>query len=525
MNIFPPAAETEMPPTPRLEVVGVSKAYPGVRALDNVSLQLRAGEVLALVGENGAGKSTLMKVLAGIVVPDSGSLKLEGHEVIFRSPHDAMQARIALIHQELNLHEELSVAENLFLGREIHRWGWADRHRMQERAAEALQRVGCDAAPNASLASLSVASRQLVEVARAISCNANVVIMDEPTSSLTTPEAENLFEVVQALAADSVSVIYISHRLGEIVRLADRVEVLRDGRNVGSMRGNEIHHDAMVSAMVGRETNKLFDRRQPPLGETRLVVDSLQVPHQATSNTRPVSFDVRAGEVVGIAGLVGSGRSELLEALFGLREVKSGTVRVDGKVIPSGNVRAAMAGGLALVTEDRKATGLLVQSSVCDNITLASLASAPKSPWLDRKWQSNVCGDLIERLRVKTASQLTTVASLSGGNQQKVALAKWLMREPRVLLLDEPTRGVDIGAKQEIYDVLQQLSEQGLAIVFVSSEMEEVLALADRVLVLHEGGLCGELSRDEMSEEAVMRLAVGISGSGISTNHAVETCN
>ena len=525
MHNVPPTAETKMPPAPRLEVVGVSKSYPGVRALDHVSLQLHAGEVLAIVGENGAGKSTLMKVLAGIVVPDSGSLKLDGRDVAFRSPNDAMQARIALIHQELNLHEELSVAENLFLGREIHRWGWANRGLMQERAAEALRRVGCDAAPNASLASLSVASRQLVEVARAISCNAKVVIMDEPTSSLTTPEAENLFEVVQALAADSVSVIYISHRLGEIVRLADRVEVLRDGRNAGSMRGTEIHHDAMVSAMVGRETNKLFDRRQPPLADTRLVVDSLQVRHQATSNTRPVSFDVRAGEVVGIAGLVGSGRSELLEALFGLREVKSGTVRVDDKVIPSGNVRAAMAGGLALVTEDRKATGLLVQSSVRENITLASLASAPKSPWLDRKWQSSVCGSLIERLRVKTASQLTTVASLSGGNQQKVALAKWLMREPRVLLLDEPTRGVDIGAKQEIYDVLQQLSEQGLAIVFVSSEMEEVLALADRVLVLHEGSLCGELLRDEMSEEAVMRLAVGISNSGISSNHAVETCN
>ncbi len=520
MNTVPPVADTKTLATPRLEVVGVSKAYPGVRALDNVSLQLHAGEVLALVGENGAGKSTLMKVLAGIVVPDSGHLKLDGSEVAFRSPHDAMQARIALIHQELNLHEELSVAENLFLGREIHRWGWAKRRFMQERAGEALRRVGCDAAPNAALASLSMASRQLVEVARAISCNANVVIMDEPTSSLTTPEAENLFKVVQSLAADSVSVIYISHRLGEIVRLADRVEVLRDGRNAGSMRGNEIHHDAMVSAMVGRETNKLFDRRQPPLGETRLVVDAIQVPRQAASNTRPVSFAVRAGEVVGIAGLVGSGRSELLEALFGLRQVASGTVRVDDQVIPSGNVRAAMASGLAFVTEDRKATGLLVQSSVRDNVTLASLATAPKSPWLDHKWQSNVCGELIERLHVKTASQLTSVASLSGGNQQKVALAKWLMREPRVLLLDEPTRGVDIGAKQEIYDVLQQLSEQGLAIVFVSSEMEEVLALADRVLVLHEGGLCGELSRDEMSEEAVMRLAVGIS-----SNHAVETCS
>ncbi len=518
-----------MQDAPLLDLAGITKSFPGVQALDNVSMRLSAGEVLALVGENGAGKSTLMKVLAGIVQPDSGTLRLDGEPVRFRWPIEAIRAGIALIHQELNLHEGLSVAENLFLGRELHCWGWRDRQRMNERAAEALQQVGCGASPTDPLANLSVAARQLVEIARAVSSDAKVVIMDEPTSSLTTTEAENLFGVVESLAQRGVGIVYISHRLGEIVRLADRVEVLRDGRNAGALTGDAIHHDAMVSAMIGRESTKLFDRREVVRGEVRLRVKDLRVAHrQSFSHKRPVQapaieFDVRAGEIVAIAGLVGSRRSELLEAIFGLRDSHSGSVSIDNHELPRNDVRSAIRCGLALVSEDRKATGLLVHSNVRENTTLASLEAAPRSPWLDRQWQSRVCADSIEKLRIKTASQSTIVASLSGGNQQKISLAKWLLCKPRVLLLDEPTRGVDVGAKQEIYQLLQRLSEQGMAIVFVSSEMEEVLALADRVLVLHEGVMRGDLSRAEMSEDAIMRCAVGIE-SEVGTNREQSVC-
>ncbi len=516
-----------MPPTvtslaPRLDLVGVCKSFPGVRALDDVSLSVTAGEVLALVGENGAGKSTLMKVLAGIVIPDAGEVRLDGVSVQFRDPAEAIRAGIALIHQELNLHEGLSVAENLFLGREIHRCGWRHRRLMNERAETVLRQVGCPASPTSALGSLSVAARQLVEVARAVSSDARLVIMDEPTSSLTTTEAENLFAVVESLARRGVSVIYISHRLGEVTRLADRVEVLRDGRNAGTLSGDAIHHDAMVAAMIGRESAKLFDRRPVVAGDVRLKVDSLRV--GSHPDAPPISFEVRGGEIIGIAGLVGSGRSELVEAIMGLRNASSGTVRAGDTELARGKVRAAIRGGLALVSEDRKGTGLLIGSSVSENITLASLDIAPKSPWLDRGWQSRVCAELIERLRIKAASQSTTVSSLSGGNQQKISLAKWLLREPRVLLLDEPTRGVDVGAKQEIYELLQRLSEAGLAIVFVSSEMEEVLALADRVLVLHEGALVGELARSEMNEEAIMRYAVGMNRK-VRMNRDAVSCN
>lgn len=493
--------------SPRLEVVGVSKAFPGVRALRDVSLRIDAGEVLALIGENGAGKSTLMKILAGIEQPDAGVLKIEGQPRVFDSPSDAIRSGIALIHQELNLHEGLTVAENLFLGREPHRGGWIRRQALRDQAAAALARVGFEISPQTPLGNLSVAARQLVEIARALASGARIVIMDEPTSSLTTTEAERLFELVEGLKQEGVSVVYISHRLGEVIRLADRVEVLRDGCHAGSLSGDAISHDAMVSAMVGRQTNRLFDRRPTGIGKVRLAVDSLRLSHQTAA---AISFEVRAGEMVGITGLVGSGRSELVEAIFGLRDVVSGTVSVDGDKLARDDVRASMASGLALVSEDRKQTGLLVESSVLENITLAALADSPQAPWLDRSWQRRSSRTLIDRLRVKTPSEHATVASLSGGNQQKVALAKWLLREPRVLMLDEPTRGVDIGAKQEIYELLQQLTEQGLAILFVSSEMEEVLALADRVLVMHEGGLCRTLSRAEMSEEAIMRCAVGV---------------
>ncbi len=491
---------------PRLEVMSITKRFPGVLALDDVSMQVMAGETLAVIGENGAGKSTLMKILAGIQRPDGGKLRMDGAEVHFASPSAAMACGVALIHQELNLHENLTVAENIFLGREPHRLGMVDRQRMVQDAAEYLQRVGLDVAPDASLGSLSTAAHQLVEVAKALSTGASVVIMDEPTSSLSTREAERLFEVVDSLRADGVSVVYISHRLGEVVRLADRVEVLRDGRSAGQLSGERINHDAMVAAMVGRDVDRLYVRKPQPPGEVKLLVEELKL----ETDTDPIQLQLAAGEMVGIAGLVGSGRSELLETIFGIRYPAAGVVTAAGKRLPSGNTKAAIAAGLALVPEDRKRTGLLIESSVQENATIAAMADAPTAPWLDTRWQHSVTADLIDQLLVKTASQKTTIANLSGGNQQKIALGKWLMRQPAVLMLDEPTRGVDVGAKQEIYNLLDRLAGQGIAILFVSSEMEEVLALADRVLVMHDGRVTGQLGPEELSEEAIMRLAVGM---------------
>ena len=465
------------------------------------------GETLAVIGENGAGKSTLMKILAGIQSPDSGKMHLDGHAVHFRSPGAAIAAGISLIHQELNLHENLSVAENIFLGREPSRFGWIDRSTMFSESKKYLQRVGLDVDPASDLALLSTAQHQLVEVAKALSTNASVVIMDEPTSSLTTKETETLFDVVDTLKDESVSVVYISHRLPEIIRLADRVEVLRDGENAGSLEGKKINHDAMVSAMVGRDVDRLYQRQPQTPGEAMLAVSNLRVDGHGQE---PIDLQISAGEVVGIAGLVGSGRSELLETIFGIRTRLSGDVVVNERTIPGGNVSAAISAGLALVPEDRKRTGLLIESSVRENATLPAMSDAPTAPWVDSKWQQSETAKMIERLLVKTASQQTTIANLSGGNQQKIALGKWLLREPTVLMLDEPTRGVDVGAKQEIYNLLSGLAKEGLAILFVSSEMEEVLALADRVIVMHDGNATGKLAKDQLSEEAIMRLAVGI---------------
>lgn len=494
-----------------------------------------SGEVLAVIGENGAGKSTLMKIMAGVTGPDVGELRMDGKRVRFASPAEAIAAGIALIHQELNLHEHLSVAENLYLGREPERFGWIDRAAMTRSAAEQLARVGLPVAAQTELGELSTAARQLVEVAKALSAGARVVIMDEPTSSLSGDESERLLALVEQLRRDGVSVIYISHRLGEVRRLADRVVVLRDGRLVGELGRDEIDHDPMVSMMVGRDISQLHTRRPHPPGDPCLEVTGVRVElprpirperdmstanrdvsrsnRQRTTANRDTSsgidLAVARGEVVGIAGLVGAGRTELLETIFGIRRSAGGTIAVAGKPIRPGSVRAAVLAGMALVPEDRKRCGLFLESSVRENATLAAVGDAPASPWVDQAWQRRATTDVIARLGVKAASQQAPIVELSGGNQQKVAFGKWWLRGPKVLLLDEPTRGVDVGAKREIYSLLDGLAGEGLAILFVSSEMEEILALADRVVVMHEGELRGELVGEAISEQAIMRLAVG----------------
>ncbi len=498
-----------------LEVTHVCKRYPGVLALDDVSIGVAGGEVLAVIGENGAGKSTLMKVLAGIVRPDEGEVRIDGTPVVLKGPADAIDRGISLIHQELNLHENLSVAENLFLGREPSRWGWIDRRGMDRQSRLHLAGVGLDVDPATPLKELNTASRQLVEIAKAVSTGAAVVIMDEPTSSLSLQETERLIRVVDKLKTDGVAVIYISHRLAEVQRLADRVEVLRDGRNSGALSRSQCTHDAMVSAMVGRDLSRLYQRQARPTADPSLPSVSTSKPVLSVKNVTidggsPIDLHVHAGEVVGIAGLVGSGRTELLETVFGVRRCSSPSdIRVLSKKITAGDAGAAMRAGVGLVPEDRKRTGLLLHSSVRGNATVAALPDSPSAPWISERWESTSTQELIEKLAIKTASQQTTINTLSGGNQQKVALGKWLLRRPKVLLLDEPTRGVDIGAKQEIYTLLDRLAGEGLAILFVSSELEEVIALSDRVLVMHDRRLSGELTGPDINEEAIMRAAVG----------------
>ena len=488
---------------PLLQVEGVSKAFPGVQALQDVSLSVGAGEVLALIGENGAGKSTLMKILAGVHQPDVGVVRIDGREVQFATPAAALHGGVALIHQELNLCDNLSVAGALYLGRELRRGPLLRHAAMLRGCRQALQRVGLDVAPQRLVATLAPGQKQLLEIARALRGQARVLIMDEPTSSLTQTETERLFAVVGELRQQGTAVIYISHRLGEVRQLADRVVALRDGCFAGELQRGEIEHDRMVGLMVGRQLRQEAWQPSTP-GRTVLAVEGLRT---AAWPAAGVDFTLRAGEVVGIAGLLGSGRSELLRALFLADPPRAGRVTVDGAPLTGGGPAAAAALGLVLVPEDRKLQGLVLGMNVRENLSLATLRR--RSFWIDGVYERQLCARSIQELGIATPSGEQPVASLSGGNQQKVVLGKWLAASPKVLLLDEPTRGIDVGARAEIYARLRQLAHQGLAILFVSSELEEVLSLADRVLVMHEGRLAGELARALLSEEAIMQLATG----------------
>ncbi len=491
---------------PFLQARGITKRYPGVAALQDVELTVFPGEVLAVVGENGAGKSTLMKILAGVERPDAGTISLNGRPVEIDSVATALRLGIALIHQELNLADNLDVAANIFLGREPHRFGFLDRKRMRAEAQRLLQQLELDVSPDQRVADLSVGRQQMVEIAKALSVRARLLIMDEPTSSLSHREVEALFRFIDRLRRQQVSIIYISHRLAEVERLADRVCVLRDGRNAGELHKGQIDHERMVRLMVGRDLSQFYQRLPHQPGPPALEVVGLRT---TAYPEHAVSFSLRAGEVVGLAGLVGAGRSELLETLFGVRPALAGRVRVAGRPVRIGSPADAIAAGLALVPEDRQQQGLLLDMTVRENLTLVRL------PW-DARWgfrngraERDVATRLVDDLRIKTPSLRQAVRYLSGGNQQKVVLGKWLAVRPRVLLLDEPTRGIDVGAKEEIYRLMERLAQQGVAVLFATSEMEELLGMSDRVLVLHEGRLAGELSREELSEEAVVRLATG----------------
>jgi len=491
---------------PLLEARRLTKAFPGVRALKGVSLSVRRGEVLAVIGENGAGKSTLMKILAGVQTADAGEILLDGRPLNIRSVHDALANGIALIHQELNLADNLDVAANIFLGREPLRAGLIDRARARREARQLLDAVGLAISPDTLVGTLAIGQQQLIEIAKALSTKARVLIMDEPTSSLSAHEAENLFRVIRDLRSRGVSIVYISHRLGEVKTLADRVTVLRDGENAGELTRDQISHAAMVKLMVGRDLSQFYPHEPHEPGDTALEVSRLRTPAYPEHE---VSFNIRHGEIVALAGLVGAGRTEILLTLFGVTPAFGGSIRVCGKEVSPQSPLEAIHAGLSLVPEDRKKQGVILEMAVRENVSLASLRRDQQNGFRNRRREIELSAEMIGAMRIKTPSDRQVVQFLSGGNQQKVVLGKWLATKPRVLFLDEPTRGIDVGAKQEIYKLMEDLARQGVAILFVSSEMEEVLGMSDRVLVMHEGRITGELAHHELNEEAVMHLATG----------------
>ncbi|UFZ03959.1 sugar ABC transporter ATP-binding protein [Bradyrhizobium ontarionense] len=494
---------------PFLELVDISKIYPGVVALDHVSFSVAPGEVIALVGENGAGKSTLMRVLGGVVEPSGGLIRVDGIERRTLSVTDAIKAGIAFVHQELNLFDNLDVAANVFIGREPVYGGplkLIDRKRLHAKVRPLLERLGADFAADAPLASLSLAQRQLVEIIKALSLDARLVIMDEPTSSLTLTETDRLMQVIAGLKAEGVSVIFITHRLNEVQQCADRAMVLRDGRMVGALARSELTPAAMIRLMIGRDLKSLYVPPAAPPGDTVLdIVDAVT----ETYPERAVSLQIRRGEILGLAGLVGSGRTELARAIFGVDPLQGGGIRLEGEPIRISTPRAAIAHGIYLIPEDRKACGLLLDLSIAENISLPDLASYSRWFLVDTEREARNANGLREQLKIRTPDVATLAAALSGGNQQKVVLAKWLSMRPKVLIFDEPTRGVDVGAKHEIYEMLRRLTDAGVAILMISSDMEEVIGVSDRIAVMHEGAISGFLERSEFSEHHVLKLAVG----------------
>jgi ribose transport system ATP-binding protein len=497
--------------SPILELSGISKRFGGVTALTDVSLQVGRGEIVALIGENGAGKSTLMKVLGGVYQPDAGEIRLDGRLIRIPKVAGAVAMGIGFVHQELSNLDNLNVAGNIFIGREP-LWGGPlrliDQKKIVEQSVPHLRRLGLQIDPHTPLASLSIAQRQLVEIAKALSQNARILVLDEPTSSLTAPETETLLGTLRELKSQRVSIIYISHRLPEISQIADRVVALRDGRNAGGLERQQITHDNMVRLMIGRDLRSFYVQRKAAsdLCPMRLRVRDLRT--RAWPATT-VSFNAAGGEILGFAGLVGAGRTELMEAIFGVVPKLGGEISLDGQILKLDSPRQAISSSIYLAPEDRRRNGVIGDMCVRENITLPGLRSCSTLNLISRRAESKRADSQISSLQIKTPSRESRAANLSGGNQQKVVLAKWLALQPKVLIVDEPTRGIDVGAKAEIYRLLRALADEGVAIIVVSSDMEEVLGISDRIAVLHEGAIAGILRRDEFAEETVMNLAFG----------------
>lgn len=481
----------------------ISKSFPGVKALDNVHLHIEKGKVHALMGENGAGKSTLMKILIGMEQPDAGTLTLNGHPVRFHSVHDAMAAGFAMIHQELLPFPELTVAENIFMGREpVLFSGWIDQKKLYADARELLQELKLEIKETRLMKELSIAEMQMVEIAKAISNKADIIIMDEPTSAISGREVAILFNIIRNLTSRGIAVIYISHKMDEILEIADTITVMRDGKHIATQPAAAVNSEQLISLIVGRELNSIFDKRNTTPGETLLQVKGL-----SGDRFSEISFAARGGEILGIAGLMGAGRSEIAETIFGLRKATAGVVYVKGKAVKNPAPSRSIQLGIGLISEDRKQSGLVLTASVQHNITMASLKK-----WsgflLNHAKEKKVSREQIHRFGIKTPSAEQTVNNLSGGNQQKVVLAKVLLNDPDIIIFDEPTRGIDIGAKSEIYKMITALAAEGKAIIMISSELPEILGLSDRILVVREGKISKELTAAEANQEVIMEYAM-----------------
>ncbi len=490
---------------PLLEMRGITIAFPGVLALDNVNFDVRRGEVHALVGENGAGKSTLMKILSGVYVRDSGEVIFKGQPVFFTTPRQAQLAGITTIYQELNQVAQLSVTENIFLGSEIERGvlvNWPEMHRQ---ARELLAKLHLDIDPRQPLSRLGVGQQQMVEVAKALHHRADLIIMDEPTSALSLREIEDLFAIIRQLKAQGVSIIYISHHLEETFEVSDRITVLRDGRHITTQPTRALNVDSLIRYMVGRDLSEKFPKEEVPRGREVLRVENLN----QGDRLKDIHFSAYAGEVLGIAGLVGAGRTELVRAVFGADPIDSGQFYIDGKPVTIRSPRDAIRYGIGLLTEDRKQQGLVLKMSTRENITMTVLKRLTRGLFTSRRRETALAQQYIDSLAIKASSQNQLVINLSGGTQQKVVLSKWMATEPRVLVFDEPTRGIDVGAKVEIYKLINQLARQGVAILMVSSELPEILGMSDRIMVIREGRIRGFLNRAEATEEKIMEYATG----------------
>ena len=490
-----------------MEMEEIEKSFPGVRALDGVKLRLGAGEVLALMGENGAGKSTLIKVLSGAHRPDAGVVRVEGEEVDFQRPGDAQAAGIGVIYQELDLIPQLTVRENLFLGREkTSGLGFLKKAEEAEEARALFGRLGVELDPERKVGELSVAEQQVIEIAKALAVEAKVVVMDEPTAALSHREVERLFGIIGELKAQGIGIIYISHRMDEVERLADRVTVLRDGRWVGDLEVGEFDRDRVIRMMVGRSLEQEFPKVKAEVGEVLLRATGLE----RGRRVRGVSLVLRRGEVVGLTGLVGSGRTEVARLLFGADVADGGEVEIGGERVVMSTPRDGMAAGVCLLTEDRKGQGLVLGRSVRENFGLPNLRKFSRRGVLEQGRERGVFGGYVEQLAIRVPHQEQLAKNLSGGNQQKVVLAKWLEREAEVVIFDEPTRGIDVGAKVEIYQLMNRLVAEGKAVLMISSELPEVLGMSDRILVMREGEIVGEMENDgALTQEMVMEVAVG----------------
>ncbi|MFI0429305.1 sugar ABC transporter ATP-binding protein [Mariniflexile sp. HMF6888] len=504
----------ENQPSILLKAQNITKKFGGITALNNVNLEVHTGKVNAIVGENGAGKSTLMKILSGVYPDYDGKLFLNGEEVSFKNPKEAMQKGIAIMHQELNLIPYLSITENIFLGREIENpFGMLDSKEMHKKTKELLERLHCKLSPKTLVSDLRVGEQQLVEIAKALLEDAKLVIMDEPTSAISDSEIEVLFKIIESLKTQNVSILYISHKLDKLRLIADRFIGLRDGNTVGTIENvKEVKRDDLIRLMVGRDISNMYKKDTVSLGEEVLRIENICLPkigNKAFYLLNNINFSVKKGEVLGLFGLMGAGRTELLETLFGLHpNLMTGTVFIENKEVKIRSVMDAIKNGMGLVPEDRKEDGLVLQMEISKNVSMATVDSVVKNGFLNTALESLLSKKYIESLKIKTPSEKQLSKNLSGGNQQKVVLSKWLATTPKILFLDEPTRGIDVSAKNEIYHLINKLAKDGLGIVVVSSELPEIMSISDRILVLSDSRITGEFNQENASEEAIMKAAV-----------------